>query len=71
MNQSEVVNDMRRCGWELDTVRDGFVHLYKRIKERNLIYPDYEEVTVFPNGRVTEGEFDKYPKGVGAWKQRI
>jgi hypothetical protein len=72
MNQSEVVFDMRRSGWELDTVRgDGFVHLYKRDRERNCIYPDYTDVTVFPNGRVAEDEFNKYPKkGAGLWAPR-
>lgn len=71
MNQSDVVNDMRRSGWELATVRDGFAHLYKRDRERNLLYPDYIVITVFPNGRATEGKFDKYPKkGSGLWKQR-
>ncbi|MEI6258516.1 MAG: hypothetical protein WCR46_01250 [Deltaproteobacteria bacterium] len=63
MNQSEVVHDMRCSGWELDTVRgDGFVHLYKRDRERNCIYPDYIDCTVFPNGRAVEGVFNKYPK---------
>lgn len=72
MNQSAVVNDMRRSGWELDTVRDGFIHLYKRDRERNLLCPDYTDCTVFPNGRANEGVFNKYPKkGAGLWKQRI
>lgn len=72
MNQSEVVFDMRRSGWELATVRDGFIHLYKRDREKNLLYPDYRDVTVFPNGRTAEGEFNKYPKqGADLWKQRI
>ena len=72
MNQQAVVSDMRRSGWELETIKDGFIHLCKRDRSRNLICPDYIDVTVFPNGRATEGKFDKYPKkGSGLWKQRI
>ena len=72
MNQSEVVFDMRRSGWELENVTDGFAHMCKRDRSRNLIYPDYIDVTVFTNGRTTEGVFNKYPKkGAGLWKQRI
>jgi hypothetical protein len=70
MNQSSVVSTMIRSGWELGYIKDGFVNLYKRDRTRNLICPDYFDVTVFPNGRTAEGDYKKYPKGVGAWKQR-
>lgn len=66
MNQASVISDMRRSGWELGHVRDGFVNLYKRDRGRNLLYPDYFDVTVFPNGRTAEGDYKKYPKGVGS-----
>ena len=71
MNQSEVVHDMRRNGWELDIVRGDFIHLCKRTREKGESYWDYTDVTVFPNGRVAEGEFNKYPrKGSGLWAPR-
>jgi hypothetical protein len=70
MGQSAVVNVMRRSGWELEDVTDGFAHMCKRDRSRNLIYPDYIDFTVFPNGRVTEGQFHKYPNGRGKREQR-
>ena len=63
MNQQAVIIVMRRSGWELEDITDGFAHLCKRDRSRNLIYPDYIDFTVFPNGRVTEGQFHKYPNG--------
>ena len=62
MNQSEVVDDFRRSGYQLGCRRSGFVHLFKRITnlDRNVQCPEYSDITVFPNGRYCEGDVDKY-----------
>ena len=68
MNQSERVDTLRRCGWHPShTSLCGFVHLWKRDTrpDRNYVMPDYFDVTIFPNGRVAEGDYKKYPKGAG------
>lgn len=62
MNQASVVSDMKRSGWEIDIVRDGFLVLCRRTREKGESYWDYEDCTVFPNGRTAEGEFNKYPR---------
>jgi hypothetical protein len=67
MKQSAVISVMRRSGWELEDVTDGFAHMCKRVKTKNLLYPDYVDVTIFRNGRFTEGQFHKYPNR-GNWK---
>jgi hypothetical protein len=61
-NQSMVINDMLRSGWQRGYERNGFVHLFRRDRHTGY-YPEEDDLcTVFPNGRVADGCCDKYKK---------
>jgi hypothetical protein len=57
-----VVNNMLRSGWKRGHIRDGFVNMFRRDNDKNYICPDYVDATVFPNGRIADGHYRKYPR---------
>lgn len=60
--QSMVIEDMLHAGWKRGQMRDGFVNMFKRDNEKNCVCPEYVDVTVFPNGRIADGDYRKYPR---------
>jgi len=73
VNQSQTVNELMKSGWQKDHERSGFVHLFKRDRSpgKNFLCPEYNEITVFPNGRYALGDFEKWAKIRKRNKRRI
>ena len=64
MNQSERIESLYQAGYRISFVHDGFICMFKRDTDpnKNFILPEFHYVTVFPNGRVADGEHRKWTK---------
>ena len=68
LNQAVTMDELTQHGWQLSRIDQGFVYMYlrDRSEHKNYVMPEYWDITIFPNGRIADGEVKKYPR----WRKR-